>query len=87
MSISPLIPYLRYHPAMRKTHGIFRSIDDPVGLPALYRLQLAYPVELQVLLAQALDAILWVSGQKIIRLRMLESGNCIQALLVLSNGC
>ncbi|MDH4135158.1 MAG: hypothetical protein OEW09_00350 [Anaerolineae bacterium] len=88
MADSPLSPCLRHHPAVQKAHALSRSPDDPVGPLSLFRLRLAHPdMDLKVLLFQALDAVLWVSGQRVTRLRLQGAGNGTQGLLVLGDGC
>jgi hypothetical protein len=42
---------------------------------------------LETLLFQALDAVLWVSGQRVTRLRLQGTGDYVQGLLVLADGC
>lgn len=85
---SSLSPHLRYHPALQKTRALSNSSDDPVGPPSLLRLCLAHPkMDLETLLFQALDAVLWVSGQGIARLRMQGTEDDSQGLLVLGEGC
>jgi hypothetical protein len=44
-------------------------------------------MDLKALLFEALDAVLWVSGQSVARLRLQSSGNDSQGLLVLNDGC
>jgi hypothetical protein len=44
-------------------------------------------MDLKALLFQALDAVLWVSGQPVIRLRLQGTGDDTQGLLVLGDGC
>ena len=84
----PRSPRLRHHPAVQKARALSRSSDDPVGPPSLFRLRLAHPdVDLKALLFQALDAVLWVSGQRVTRLRLQGVGNDTQGLLVLGDGC
>jgi hypothetical protein len=81
-------PHLRYHPALGKARALSHTADDPVGLPSLFRLRLAHPdMDLDALLFQALDAVLWLSGQRVIRLRLQGSGDDAQGLLVLGDGC
>jgi len=88
MSISPLSPNLCNHPAVRKTRTLSHTPDDPVGSESLFRLCLAHPdMDLQALLFQALDVVMWISGQQVIRLRLQGSIDNIQGILVLSNGC
>ena len=88
MADSPLSPRLRHHPAVQKARALSRSLDDPVGSPSLFRLRLAHPdMDLKALLFQALDAVLWVSGQGVTRLRLQGTGDDIQGLLVLGDGC
>lgn len=85
---SPLSPYLRYHPAVQKARALSHSADDPVGPPSLFRLRLAHPdMGLKALLFQALDAVLWLSGQGVARLRLQGTGDSGQGLLVLGDGC
>lgn len=84
---SSLSPHLRYHPALQKTRALSNSSDDPVGPPSLLRLRLAHPkMDLKTLLFQALDAVLWVSGQGIARLRLQGTEDDSQGLLVLGEG-
>jgi hypothetical protein len=81
-------PRLRHHPAVQKARALSHSSDDPVGRPSLFRLRLAHPdLDLKALLFQALDAVLWVSGQRVTRLRLQGSGDDTQGLLVLGDGC
>ncbi len=88
MDNSPPSPILRYHPAVQKTRALSHTSDDPIGPPSLFRLRLAHPdMDLEALLFQALDAVLWVSGRRVTRLRWQGSGNEAQGLLVLDDGC
>ncbi len=88
MADSSLSPGLRYHPAVQKTRALSRTPDDPVGPPSLFRLHLAHPdMDLEALLFQALDAVLWVSGQRVTRLRLQGTRDDAQGLLVLGDGC
>jgi len=88
MANSPLSPHLRHHPAVQRAHALSCSSDDPVGPPSLFRLRLAHPdMDLKALLFQALDAVLWVSGQRVTRLRLQGTRNDTQGLLVLGDGC
>lgn len=88
MTDSLLSPRLRHHPAVQKARALSRSPDDPVGPPSLFRLRLAHPdMDLKALLFQALDAVLWVSGQQVTRLRLQGTGEDTQSLLVLGDGC
>jgi predicted dehydrogenase len=88
MADSALSPHVRYHPAVQKARALFHSPDDPVGHPSLLRLRLAHPkMDLTALLFQALDAVLWVSGQGVARLRLQGFGDDSQGLLVLNDGC
>jgi hypothetical protein len=88
MAIPLLSPHLRYHPAVQKARALCRTPDDPVGPPSLLRLRLAHPdMDLEALLFQALDAVLWVSGQRVTRLRLQGIGDDAQGLLVLDEGC
>ncbi len=81
-------PRLRDHPAVQKAHELSRSSDDPVGPLSLFRLHLAHSdLDVKALLLQALDAVLWVSGQRVARLRLQGTGGDTQGLLVLGNGC
>jgi hypothetical protein len=81
-------PRLRYHPALQKARVLSHSSENPVGSPSLFRLRLAHPdMDLAVLLYQALDAVLWMSGQAVARLRLQGSGDDGQGLLVLDDGC
>jgi hypothetical protein len=85
---SPPSPRLRHHPAVQKAHVLSHSPDDPVGPPSLFRLRLAHPdMDLKALLFQGLDAVLWVSGQRVTRLRLQGTGDDTQGLLVLGDGC
>jgi hypothetical protein len=85
---SLLSPRLRHHPAVQKAHALSRSPDDPVGPPSLFRLRLAHPdLDLTALLFQALDAVLWMSGQRVTCLRLQGTGDDTQGLLVLGDGC
>jgi hypothetical protein len=73
---------------MQKTRALFRTPDDPVGPPSLFRMRLAYPeMDLEALLLQALDAMLWISGQRVVRLRFQGTGDDAHGLLVLGDGC
>ncbi len=88
MTDSPLSPRLRHHPAMQRARTLSCSPDGPVGPPSLFRLRLVHPdMDLQALLFQALDAVLWVSGQQVTRLRLQGTGEDTQGLLVLGDGC
>jgi hypothetical protein len=88
MADSSLSPRLRHHPAVQKAHVLSRSPDDPVGPPSLFRLRLAHPdMDLKALLFQALDAVLWMSGQGVTRLRSQGTRDDIQGLLILGDGC
>lgn len=88
MADIPRSPRLRHHPAVQKAHVLSRSSDDPVGPPSLFRLHLAHPdLDLKALLFQALDAVLWVSGHRVTRLRLQGTGDDTQGLLVLGDGC
>jgi hypothetical protein len=88
MADSPLSPRLRYHPAVQRARTLSRSPEDPVGPPSLFRLRLTHPdMDLKALLFQALDAVLWVSRHRVTRLRLQGTGDDIQGLLVLSDGC
>ena len=87
MADSPLSPCLRHHPAVQRARTLSRSSDDPVGPPSLFRLRLAHPdMGLKALLFQALDAVLWMSGQRVTRLRLQGTGDDTQGLLVLGDG-
>jgi hypothetical protein len=44
-------------------------------------------MDIETLLFQALDAMLWLSGQQVARLRLQGTGDDGQGLLVLSDGC
>jgi hypothetical protein len=44
-------------------------------------------MDLKALLFQALDVVMWVSGQQVIRMRLEGRVENLQSLLVLSNGC
>ena len=88
MADSALSPHLRYHPSLQKARALSLSPDDPVGHLSLFRLRLAHPeVDLKALLFQALDAVLWVSGQSVARLRFQGTEDDSQGLLVLGGGC
>lgn len=88
MDLSPLSSLLRCHPAVQKARAVTRSPDDPIGPPSLFRLRLAHPdMDLRALLFQALDAVLWVSGRQVTRLRLQGTGGDAQGLLVLDDGC
>lgn len=83
-----LSPCLRHHPAVQKARPLSRSSDDPIGPLSLFRLRLAHPdMDLKALLFQALDAVLWMSGQRVTRLRLQGTGDDTQGLLVLGDGC
>lgn len=85
---SPLSPRLRHHPAVQKAYALSHTPGGPVGPPSLFRLCLAHPdMNLEDLLFQALDAMLWVSGRRVTRLRLQGTGDDAQGLLVLDNGC
>lgn len=85
---SLLSPHLRYHPAVQKARTLSRSQDDPVGPLSLFRLRLAHPdMDFKILLFQALDVVLWLSGQAVARLRWQGTGDDGQGLLILSGGC
>lgn len=88
MADSPLSPRLRHHPAVQKTRALFRTPDDPVGPPSLFWMRLAHPdMGLEALLLQALDAMLWISGQRVVRLRLQGTGDDAHGLLILGDGC
>ena len=88
MADIPRSPRLRHHPAVQEARALSRSPDDPVGPPSLFRLRLAHPdMDLKALLFQALDALLWASGQGVTRLRLQGTGDDIQGLLILGDGC
>jgi predicted dehydrogenase len=88
MADIPRSPRLRHHPAVQKARALSQSSDNPVGRPSLFRLHLAHPdLDLKALLFQALDAMLWVSRQRVTRLRLQGSGDDTQGLLVLGDGC
>jgi len=88
MADSLLSPRLRHHPAIQRARTLSRSPDDPIGAPSLFRLRLAHPdMDLKALLFQALDAVLWVSGQQVTRLRLQGAGEDTQGLLVLGDRC
>ncbi len=85
---SALSPGLRYHPAVQKARALSHTPDDPVGPPSLFRLHLAHPdMDIEALLFQALDAVLWVSGQRVARLRWQGAEDDAQGLLALDEGC
>jgi hypothetical protein len=44
-------------------------------------------IDLKALLFQALDAVLWVSGQRVTRLRLQGTEEDTQGLLILGDGC
>jgi predicted dehydrogenase len=88
MTISLPCPHLRYHPAMQKARALSHSPDDPIGSPSLFRLRLAHPdLDLHAILFQALDALAWVSEQRVSRLRLQGTEDAAHGLLVLSDGC
>ncbi len=88
MDTVPRVPPLRHHPAMKETRALIHSPDDPVGALSLFRVRLAHPeLDLNELIFQALDALLRVTGDRVVRLRMQDSGGNLQGLLVLSGGC